>query len=114
MIVRGDVTSLRAASPGSATTGSQEKRSVNDFFRWPRGFLVRYTLLFHEAFLAFRVRFNGTRKASMPSYTQRTSLASFQPVLASFAQAPGLPFQDVLTAAHIERVAEEEGVHFGT
>lgn len=50
----------------------------------------------------------------MPSYTQRTSLPSFQTVLASFAQAPGLPFQDVLTAEHIERVAAEEGVHFGT
>ena len=31
----------------------------------------------------------------------------------TFAQAPGLPFQDVLTAEHIERVAREEGVDFG-
>jgi Transposase DDE domain len=49
----------------------------------------------------------------MPSYTQRTSIPSFQTVLASFAQAPDLPFQEVLTAEHIDRVATEEGVHFG-
>src|SRR5262249_53600309 len=50
----------------------------------------------------------------MPSYPQRTSRPSFPTVLASFAQAPGLPFQDVLTAEHLEQVAAEEGVDFGT
>lgn len=49
----------------------------------------------------------------MPFYTQRTARANFQTVLQTFAQAPGLPFQDLLTAAHIERVAQEEGVDFG-
>jgi Transposase DDE domain len=49
----------------------------------------------------------------MLSYTPRTSIPSFQTVLASFAQAPGLPFQEVLTAEHIDRLATEEGVHFG-
>ena len=49
----------------------------------------------------------------MPSYHQRPSVPSFQTVLASFAQAPGLPFQDVLTPEHIDRVAAEEEVHFG-
>jgi Transposase DDE domain len=50
----------------------------------------------------------------MPFYDQRTAAANFQTVLQSFAQAPGLPFQEVLTAAHIEQVAAEEGVAFGT
>lgn len=49
----------------------------------------------------------------MPFYTQRTARANFQTVWQTFAQAPGLPFQDVLTAEHIERVAQEEGVNFG-
>jgi hypothetical protein len=49
----------------------------------------------------------------MPSYQPQPSAASFQTVLDSFAQAPGLPFQDILTADHIERVAAEEQVHFG-
>jgi hypothetical protein len=34
-------------------------------------------------------------------------------VLQAFAQAPELPFQDVLTAEHIAQVAAEEGVAFG-
>ena len=49
----------------------------------------------------------------MPFYTQRAARANFQTVLQTFAQAPGLPFQDVLTAEHLERVAQEEGVDFG-
>jgi hypothetical protein len=49
----------------------------------------------------------------MPFYTQRTPRATFQTVLQTFAQAPGLPFQDVLTAEHIDGVAREEGVDFG-
>jgi IS4 transposase len=49
----------------------------------------------------------------MPSYTQRSAGATFQTVLQTFAQAPGLPFQDILTAEHIERVARDEGVDFG-
>ena len=49
----------------------------------------------------------------MPSYSQRYSGATFQTVLQTFAQAPGLPFQDVVTAEHIERVARDEGVDCG-
>ncbi|HEV3260426.1 MAG TPA: hypothetical protein VG013_26460 [Gemmataceae bacterium] len=49
----------------------------------------------------------------MPCDTQRTPEANFQTVLQTFAQAPGLPFQDVLTAESIERVARVEGVDFG-
>jgi hypothetical protein len=49
----------------------------------------------------------------MPFYPRHPAGANFQTVLDSFAQAPGLPFQDVLTADHIERVAAEEGVAFG-
>ena len=44
---------------------------------------------------------------------QQSVGVNFKTVLDSFAQAPGLPFQDVLTAEHIERVAAEEHVHFG-
>jgi hypothetical protein len=49
----------------------------------------------------------------MPSYSPHTSGANFQTVLHSFGQVAGLPFQQVLTAEHIERVAAEEGVAFG-
>jgi hypothetical protein len=50
----------------------------------------------------------------MPFYPGRPAAAPFQTVLASFAQTAGLPFQEVLTAAQIERVAAEEGVQFGS
>jgi hypothetical protein len=46
----------------------------------------------------------------MPSYPQATAPNSFQAVLRACAQAPDLPFQEVLTAEHIERVAAEEGL----
>lgn len=49
----------------------------------------------------------------MPAYTQHTAAPTFQTVLASFAQAPDLPFRDVFTAEHIEQVAAEEDGHFG-
>ena len=49
----------------------------------------------------------------MPSYAPHTSAANFQTVLHSFGQVAGLPFPQVLTAEHIERVAAEEGVAFG-
>jgi hypothetical protein len=49
----------------------------------------------------------------MPFYPRHAAGANFQTVLDSFAQAPGLPFQEVLTAAHIEHVAAAEGVAFG-
>lgn len=50
----------------------------------------------------------------MPYSNQYPAGANFKTILDTFAQAPGLPFQDVLTADHIERVAAEEGVHFGS
>jgi hypothetical protein len=50
----------------------------------------------------------------MPAYPQPAPAGNFKTVLRSFAQAPGLPFQDVLTAEHIEAVAAEEGVDFGS
>ena len=49
----------------------------------------------------------------MPSYDPRAPGASFQTVLDAFAQAPDLPFRDVLTADYIEQVAAEEGATFG-
>lgn len=49
----------------------------------------------------------------MPFSLQQPARVNFKTVLDSFAQAPGLPFAEVLTAEHIERVATEEGVHFG-
>jgi hypothetical protein len=45
---------------------------------------------------------------------QHDAGVNFKIVLNSFAQAPGLPFQDVLTAEHIAAVAAEEEVHFGS
>jgi hypothetical protein len=50
----------------------------------------------------------------MPYCNQHAAGANFKMVLDTFAEAPGLPFQDVLRADHIERVAAEEGVHFGS
>jgi hypothetical protein len=50
----------------------------------------------------------------MPTYPTGGSAATFQTVLDSFACAPGLPFQDVLTAARIEAIAAEERVDFGS
>ncbi len=50
----------------------------------------------------------------MPSYPQPGLVPSFRTVLASFAQDPGLPFQDVLTAAHIQQVAAAQQVQFGS
>ncbi len=49
----------------------------------------------------------------MPSYPPHPRAADFQTVLSAFAQGPGLPFRDVLTADHLERVAAEEGVTCG-
>jgi len=50
----------------------------------------------------------------MPTYATGGSAATFQTLLDSFACAPGLPFQDVLTAERIERIAAEEHVAFGS
>ncbi len=50
----------------------------------------------------------------MPTYATGGSTATFQTVLDSFAWAPGLPFQDVLTAERIEAVAAAEHVDFGS
>jgi hypothetical protein len=49
----------------------------------------------------------------MPAYPAGGSAATFQTLLDSFACAPGLPFQDVLTAERIEALAAEEHVDFG-
>jgi hypothetical protein len=45
---------------------------------------------------------------------QQAAGVNFRTILDAFAQAPGLPFEDVLTAEHIERIAAEEKVNFGT
>src|SRR5712691_10265223 len=58
--------------------------------------------------------FSGPRKASMPLSVQQPVGVNFTTVLDSFAQVPDLPFQDVLSAEHIERIAVEEQVHFGS
>jgi hypothetical protein len=50
----------------------------------------------------------------MPLCEQLPAAVNFKTVLDSFAQAPGLPFQEVLTAERIERLAAEEEVHFGS
>lgn len=50
----------------------------------------------------------------MPVYPTGGSAATFQTVLDSFACAPDLPFQDVLTAQHIETIAAQEQVDFGS
>jgi hypothetical protein len=49
----------------------------------------------------------------MPFYSPRPTVASFRQTLASFAQADGLSFHDVLTAQRIAEVAAEEHVCFG-
>ena len=50
----------------------------------------------------------------MPFSTQYAAGVNFKTVLDSFAQVSGLPFQDVLTAEHIEDIAAAEEVHFGS
>jgi len=50
----------------------------------------------------------------MPLSHPRPAGVNFKIILDSFVQAPGLPFQDVLTAEHIEQIAAEEEVHFGS
>src|SRR5262249_2830053 len=50
----------------------------------------------------------------MPLSHQHPAAVNFKTVLDSFGQAPGLPFQDVLSAEHIERIAAEEVVNFGS
>jgi Transposase DDE domain len=50
----------------------------------------------------------------MPIYASSGSAATFQTLLDSFACAPGLPFQDVLTAERIETIAAEEHIDFGS
>lgn len=49
----------------------------------------------------------------MPTYVTGGRAATFQTVLDSFAYAPGLPFQDLLTAERLETLAAEEHLHFG-
>src|ERR1700722_14560577 len=49
----------------------------------------------------------------MPFYSPGPTAASFRHTLASFAQADGLSFQDVLTADRIEEIAAEEELCFG-
>jgi hypothetical protein len=49
----------------------------------------------------------------MPCYSPPAAGVNFKTVLDSFVAAPGLPFQEVLTADHIERLAAEEQVNFG-
>jgi Transposase DDE domain len=49
----------------------------------------------------------------MPTYPTDGSAATFQTILDSFACAPHLPFQDVLTAQRLETLAAEEQVPFG-
>jgi len=50
----------------------------------------------------------------MPLSHQHAAGVNFKTILASYAQAPGLPFQDVLPSDYIERIAAEEEVHFGS
>jgi hypothetical protein len=49
----------------------------------------------------------------MPSYHTTTAASGFAAVLQTCAQAPGLPFHDVLTEQQITTLAEEEGLSFG-
>jgi Transposase DDE domain len=46
-------------------------------------------------------------------YSPTPSVPSFRTILDTCAQAPDLPFRDVLTEAQIESLAAEEGVAFG-
>jgi hypothetical protein len=50
----------------------------------------------------------------MSSYSPSGRQPTFQDVLHTFAQDPGLPFADVLTEQEIEQIAQEEGVSFAT
>ena len=50
----------------------------------------------------------------MPSYAPPNAAPSFATILATCAQAPDLPFRDVLTEEHLQTLADEEGVCFGT
>ena len=50
----------------------------------------------------------------MPAYATDGAPATFQTVLDTFACAPNLPFQDVLTADHVQAVADQEQVDFGS
>jgi hypothetical protein len=50
----------------------------------------------------------------MPLSHPQPAAVNFKTVLDSFAQGPGLPFQEVLTAADVERLAAEEAVAFGS
>ncbi len=50
----------------------------------------------------------------MLSYQRRRAGATFQHILNTFLQAPGLPFREVLTEAQIEHTAAAEKVSFGT
>jgi putative transposase len=49
----------------------------------------------------------------MPFYQRPQQRPTFASLLRSFAQDDGLPFQQVLPAPLIDRIAAEEGVHFG-
>ncbi len=50
----------------------------------------------------------------MSSYSSSTASSSFATTFDTFASAKGLPFADVLPAAPIEQIAQEEGVCFAT
>src|SRR5262249_28710194 len=56
---------------------------------------------------------SGRRRASVSSYPQPGRAPGFATVLHTCAQAPDLPFRDVLTAGQIQALADEEGVSFG-
>jgi hypothetical protein len=49
----------------------------------------------------------------MSSYRLPPARPDFRTLLQSFAQAPGLPFAEVLTAEHIPAACADEGVSFG-
>jgi putative transposase len=49
----------------------------------------------------------------MPFYPGSSRCLSFEAAVAPFIQDEGLPFADVLPAAHIEQACRDEGVHFG-
>jgi hypothetical protein len=47
------------------------------------------------------------------SYPSSGGIPSFRTVLDTCAQSPDLPFRDVLTEAHLQALADEEGAAFG-
>ncbi len=49
----------------------------------------------------------------MSSYPSSGGIPSFRTVLATCVQSDDLPFRDVLTEAHLQALADEEGVAFG-